>query len=362
MSSQANLILNRLINYLAKAGGSRLHLEVGSRPVIRADQKLAEIEGESVLGADFLDDVVNLVLAEEERKTLAASKSVITTRTFEGNIRFKIHVFYQKNGLAVIFTYIPSAISDPISIGLTPEFMELLNHKSGLIVVSGYHGSGRTTTVLALLNYLNVNTSKYILTVEKPVEYILTSQKSIIEQREIGRDAESFPAALDFLKDSDVDVVYVSEATDYATLQSILNLVSSGRLVILVTEASSAADSVAHLVELAPEDEMMKLRNSLAEVILGIVVQQLIPRRGGGQISVTEILITNAAVMLLIKEGRFSQLTSIIQSSREEGMRSLDQALLELVKTNEVEFDVAFASAENKVDFKTSARKFISVK
>ena len=362
MSTQSNVILNKIVSKLVKAGASRLHLEIGSRPIIRADQKLVSLEDEAVITKEFLTDVVNIVLPKAKQEELDKKKSALTTYTFEGKIRFKVHVFYQKNNLSLIFTYIPSVISDPSSIGLTQELIDLTHAKNGLLIIAGYHSSGKTTTVLSLLNYINTTRDKYILTLEKPIEYILTSQKSIIEQREIGRDAKNFISAIEFCKDSDVDVVYISEVKDFDTLKSVFDLVSSGRLVIIVTEASSVADAVADLVEIAPDNKADTVRHALIEFLLGVVVQQLVPRRGGGQITVTEILISNLAVTSLIKEGRYSQLTSIIQTSREEGMRSLDQSLLEYIKTGEVDYEVALKFAVNKVDFQTSAQKFRSAK
>lgn len=362
MSTQSNIILNKLINTLVKAGASRLHLEVGAKPVVRADQKLINLEEEAIISDTFLQDVVDIILSKDKHQELADKKSIIATYTFEGKIRFKVHVFYQKNNLSIIFTYIPSVISDPASIGLSQEFIDLTHHKNGLLVIAGYHSSGRSTTVLSLLNYINTTRAKYILTIEEPIEYILTSQKSIIEQREVGRDANSFISALQFSKDSDVDIIYLSEVKDYQTLAAVIDIVSSGRLVIIITEASSSADAVAKLIEMAPDNEADNVRHALIEFLLGVAVQQLVPRRGGGQITVTEILISNAATTSLIKEGRYSQLTSVIQTSRDEGMRSLDQSLLELVKTNEVDYQVALQIAVNKVDFQSSAQKFRLVK
>jgi len=181
MSTQSNIILNKIINTLVKAGASRLHLEIGAKPVVRVDRKLISLEDEAVVSSEFLQDVINIILSKDKQKELADKKSVVTTYSFEGNIRFKAHIFYQKNNLSLILTYIPSVISDPASIGLTQAVIDLLSRKNGLLVIAGYHSSGRSTTVLSLLNHINTTQAKYILTIEKPIEYILTSQKSIVE-------------------------------------------------------------------------------------------------------------------------------------------------------------------------------------
>jgi twitching motility protein PilT len=358
MPAQSNLALKKIINHVVKSGASRLHLEAGSKPVLRVDQKLVILENEQVVEKDFLDEISNIILSKEKLAELTAKRRAMSTYTFEGNIRFKVHVYYQKDNLSYVFTYIPSVISDPASIGLTQELIDQLGNKNGLMIIAGYHSSGKTTTVLSLLNHINNTQSKYILTIEKPIEYIITPAKSIIEQREVGRDTNSFSAALEFCKDSDVDVIFLSQISDYATLENTFDLVSSGRFVITVIEADSAADAVAKLIELAPDSEADKTRHALAELLAGVVVQQLVPRRGGGQITVTEILIPNSASASLIKEGRYSQITSVIQTSRAEGMRSLDQALLELVKTDEVNYKDALEIAVDKINFKNATQKF----
>ncbi len=358
MASQTKIELSKIISRAIKSGATQIHLEYGNKPIVRVDQQLESLRDFEVMRKEFLNDLSNLLLIEEQQHQLEQQKSVVTTKSFEGDIRYKIQIYYEKDKLAYIFTYIPATISEPQSIGLTDEFINLLKSKSGLILVSGFHGAGRTTTAISLLNHINKNFSKYILTLEKPVEYIITSQKSIIEQRQIGRDAKSFSQAIKFAIESDTDVVFISQIDSYETLKNIFSLVSSGRLVLAIVESGSAPECVQTLVNLAPQEETQKVRKALADNLLGIATQQLLPRRGGGQITVTEILISNSAVVSLINEGRYHQLTSVAQSSHAEGMRSLDQALLELVKTGEVDFDTALDVAVDKETFSTSAQRY----
>ncbi|NMC51618.1 Flp pilus assembly complex ATPase component TadA [Candidatus Kuenenbacteria bacterium] len=358
MSTQSSLILNKIINSVVKSGASCFHLEPGSKPIVRSDQRLVLLDSEDIVGNEFLEDVVKIILSKEEVAEFEQKKSIIITHTFEGDIRFKIHIFYQKNSLSMIFTYIPTVINDPDFLGISREFADLTKNKSGLIIISGHHGSGRTSTALSLLNNINKTESKYILTLEQPVEYILTSEKSIIEQREIGRDSGSYLDALKFSKDSDVDIVFLSKIESADILNNIFSFIESGRLVIAITESNSVADAVDNLVKLVPESESEKTKDTLAEILLGVLVQQLLPRRGGGEITVMEILISNSASRALIREGRFAQLTSVIQMSKEEGMRSLDQTLLELVKTGEVSYTDALKAAVDKIDFQAMAQKF----
>ncbi len=362
MSTQSKLLLSKIINYAVKSGATRIHFEAGSRPVMRIDQKLTPLQNADIITADFLQDMSKILLTEDQLKQLQLDKSFITTHTFEGRIRFKIHIFYQKNNLSFIFTYIPSVISSPSAVGLTMQFIELLKQKSGLMVVSGFEGAGRTTTVLSLLNHINTTQNKYILTLEKPIEYILTSQKSTIEQQEVGRDVPDYLKGIDFIHDSDADIVFISEVENYQVLQGIFRLINEGRLVIVIVSAASVPATVNYLVNLSPQSEVEKTKEFLSQHLLGIAVQQLVPRRGGGQVNISEILIVNPAAASLIKNGNYSQLISVMQTSHEEGMQSLDQVLLELLKTGEVEFNDAYQLAVNKEDFLASAKQFSLIK
>ncbi len=362
MATQTKLVLSRIISSAVKAGASRLHFEAGSRPLMRVNQQILPLEKEEVITPDFLQDMSKIIFNQQQLEQLAKQKTLVATHSFEGRIRFKIHAFYQKGNLAFIFTYIPTVISEPSTIGLTQPFIDLLNNKSGLLVIGGFEGSGRTTTVLSLLNYINTHSARYILTLENPVEYILTSQRSVVEQMEIGRDIPDFLTGLKFIQDSDADVVFVSQVDDQQVLNEIFSLIASGRLVIVIVPSASVPAAVAALVNLVDSSEAEKTRQLLSEHLLGVAVQQLVPRRGGGQVNISEILIVNTPAASLIKSGNYSQLTSVMQTSRDEGMQSLDQLLLELLKTGEVEFKAAYQLAVNKEDFLASAKKFSLIK
>lgn len=355
--SQSNFIFNKIVNDSVKAGASYLHLEVGSPPILRINGKLSPLADSSPVTGDFLAEAVEWLLPIESRQELNQKKSTVFVYTFEGGLRFKIEIFYQKKSLAMILNRIGLTIPTPEEIGVTAKFIKLLSKTKGLIVVAGQHGSGKTSAAASLLNFVNSQYSKYILTIEKPIEYLLVPQKSLVEQREIGRDANNFVEALEFAQNGDSDIVFVSDITGYKVLTKIFNLIATGRLVIAVIEANSAPEALEQIVDIVPAEEAAKIREILAAMFLGAVVVELLPRRGGGQIPVSEILISNTAVASLIKEGRYGQIVSIMQTSRDEGMRTLDQSLIELERTGEIVYDDAYAAANDKISFQAMASK-----
>lgn len=354
---QTPLILNKIIDTAIKANASYIHLETGTKPSVRIAGKLAILEGDFVIDNDFLKEVSAIVLSEDKQLELAKSKSTVVIYVFEGQKRFRINIFYQKNNLAMIFNYIPNTIKPPSEIGVTKQFMSLLTRPKGLIVIAGTHGAGKTGAAASLLNHINQTEPKYIVTLEHPIEYIIQPDKSIIEQREIGRDANDFVSAANFVEGSDADVVFLSEIRDYDALLSVFDLITGGRLVLVIIEANTAAEALEHLANLAPASEIIKVRDILSNILLGVLIQQLVPRRGGGQITVTEILIATPAVSSLIKEGRYGQVVSVMQTSRDQGMRTLDQYLIELVRTNEVNYQDALTAAIDKANFQTATHK-----
>ncbi|MFH1890924.1 MAG: ATPase, T2SS/T4P/T4SS family [Candidatus Kuenenbacteria bacterium] len=354
--SQQNITFNKIIDKSIKSDASYLHLETGSMPIIRIGSKLAEIDGEALIDESFLSQLVESFLSAPEKEKLEKDKSIVVVRSLEGNKRFRIDIFYQKKTLAMVLKYIKPVIQDLKKLGLSDEFIKLLHRREGLIVLSGKHGSGKTAMAVSILEFINVNQSKYIVTLEKPIEYILNPQKSIIEQREIGRDANTFEHAIKFAQDGDADIVFLSEISTYQSLINLFKLISSGRLVIAIVEAQSVPETLEQLVDLSPQAELEKSKQMLADLLLGVTVKHLLPRRGGGQVDITEILINLPPVSSLIKEGKYRQINNVMQTSRDEGMRTRDQSLIELVRTGEITYEDAFPIAMDKVSFQTVAK------
>ena len=286
-------------------------------------------------------EMIDSILDKDQKKTLEEKKEVVLAYQFQKQARFRINIFFQKGMLAAYLRLIGERILPLEQLGLpgSVEKISLLN--KGLVIIAGSFGSGKTTTSASIIDYLNKNKSAYILTVEKPIEYIFTNQKCIIEQREVGRDTISFEQALSSITQEDVDVLFLSELNDQSVIREVLNIAASGRLVIANLEADTIVKALELIINTFPSNEQQQIKEQLSVNLEAIICQRLLPRVGGGRIAITEIMLTTPPIKSLIKEGSLYQLSNVILTSRDEGMVSLDWSLAELVKTNQVRLEDA---------------------
>ena len=336
-----SIFINRLLAETAKRKASSLHLTVGSLPKIRIDNQLVDLEKEdTIISSETIDKFIKTFLEEEEKKMLAANRELVTVKTFAGNFRFRVSIIYQKNLLSLSFYYIPDIISGLRELNLSPVLDKIKNNQSGLCIVAGPHRTGKTTTVAAILEDINKNLAKNIVTLENPIEYLFVNKKSIIEQRQIGQDVRSVVDGLNRCLQEDVDIVYVDivrEDEFKIIAPLILDLASGNALVIWEINADSSVDAVEKVLEAAKQTLSAEAaRYSLSDVLLGVFVQKLVPHRGGGLIPVMEIMLNNASVKSLIREGKIYQIASVLQTSLREGMINMEKSFAELVSQGEV--------------------------
>jgi len=356
MTTQNKLIIDRILSTMAEQKASDLHLSVGSAPVIRLHDKLITLENEEIIAKDFIEEFVNDLLDEDQKKTLAAKKEVVLAYQFQKRARFRVNIFYQKGVLAAYFRLIGDQIIPLQKLGLPMTVQQLTQLPKGLIIVSGSFGSGKTTTSASMIDYINQTQSSYILTIEQPIEYIFQNKKSIIEQREVGRDTISFEQALSTITQEDVDLLFISELTSKKIIKEILNIAASGRLVIANMEADTIIKTLELILYSFPTNEQQQIREELAITLGGIICQRLVPKIGGNQVAVAEILTSTPPIQSLIKEGSLYQISNIIQTSREEGMVSLDWSLAELVKANQIQLEDALNNANDPQQLKYMLR------
>lgn len=334
-----SIFLNRILAEAAKKGASSLHFSVGSQPVARIDDKLIPMEKEGILTSELLGKIIDSFISEEEAKKLKEEKEIVVVKTFAGDFRFRVNIFYQKNLPTLSFNYIPTVIRSLEDLKLPAALKEKINLNSGLLIVAGPNDSGKTGTAAAFIEDINKKENKYIITLEDPIEYLFINKKSLIEQRQIGRDVNSYAAGLKHCLDEDVDLVFIDEIKKEftAALPLILQLAAGNSLVVLEMNAANSIRVIEKILDAAKQTISPEAaRFSLADVLIGIVTQKLIPRLGGGLVLASEILIVNPAIKSLIREGKIYQIESIIQTSREEGMISLEKAVEELVRKGEV--------------------------
>ena len=337
-----SIFLNRILLLGAKRQASGLFLSVGSLPSVRLDGRIKSLPDEDIVSSELIESVIRALLDEAQLEELKQNRSVCLTRDLAGDLRFKVTIFYQKNLPSVAFKYISNVIPDIDRIDIPQEFKNLVGLGSGLIVVAGAYGSGRTATIVSFLSKINKEQHKKIITLENPIEYILISQKSIIEQREVKQDVVSFSVGIDDCLRLDSDLLYVSDLGKDMNLSipSIFELASGNTLVILEMNASSSIQAVEYLLSaLETVHNKEAARYFLADILKSVLVQRLIPKKGGGMATAVEFFSVNPAARSLLRDGNFFQIDNIIQTSRKDGMVSMQKSLEDLQETGEIKQD-----------------------
>lgn len=345
MATTDALTLERILTTAAEYQASDVHLTLGTPPMLRVDGKLVALEQEGIVTPDVLTALVEQFLDPTQREALERDKELVTSLSLPTRVRFKISLFHQKGGLSASLRLIPQTIKTLRELGLPAEVETFAHLTKGLVLITGPFGSGRSLTLAALVNTINQTRAAHVVTIEKPIEILYVNVKSVIEQREVGRDTTSFQQALEMAEREDVDVVALSEMAEPVVIVEALRAAEASRLVISTMNTDSVVKTVETILASFPADQTQLARTQLADSLQGIVSQRLLPRVGGGRIVVAEVIIPNPAVRSLIRDGSILQLQNILQTSREGGMRSLDRSLAELVKTGEITADDALAHA-----------------
>ena len=345
--SSANIVVNNVLTAAAKRKASHVHLTVGAYPALRIDGELEELKDESVVTNDLIQQMVANWLDEDQKAILEKEKEIVISREVNKKFRLKISFFFQKNFSSSSLGFIPVEVPLLVNLGLPKSVYSLPERQSGLIIVAGPFGSGRTTTTASLIEDINTNRQENIVVLEKPIEYLFNNKKSIIEQRQVGRYVNSFADGLKHVAKSDIDVVSVGVNFEEEAIPLTLDFANSGRLAILTMDTTSALKAVEDVISSFKPEEIARAQTLLAESLIAVIVQRLLPRVGGGMSLASEVLIVTSPVKALIREGRIGQILSILQSSRTEGMISLDQSLADLVRSGEVLIDRAVEYAND---------------
>ncbi len=357
MTTTENLTINRLLNTLAERGATDAHFIVGNNPYLRIDGQLVPLSEEEVINPEFLDSLISFFVPEEKQKALKENKELKFIFNWLDKARFRVHLYQQKGYFSLALKLIPQQIKSIEELGLPKVVSTFSQASKGLIIISGPFNSGRSSTLAGLIEAINKNRPARILYLEEPIERLFVNQKGIIEQREVGIDVVSFTQGLRSIKDENVDVVAIDRVDNVEAMELLLELSESGRLVLAVMNYDSAISCLEGIVSDFPEAKKQWAQDVLADYLVGIIVQRLLPAVQGGLALATEILIASSSAKALIKDGRFANLESIIQTSRAEGMVSLDFALAELVKTGRVSQEEALKQANNPKNLSASLKK-----
>lgn len=345
MSTMLHLTVAKILAQAAKRQASDIHCVAGSPPMLRLDQGLVEVSDAPVLTKDWLENLLEELLTDPLRQALERRRSVRFVLVFDGKSRVRVTAFYQKGTVAFTLRPIPAQIPPLAQLRLPPFVSAITQWQRGLVVVTGPFNSGRSTTVAAMLEQINRTRSENILTVENPVEYLLVSAKSVVVQREVGRDVPNFRQALEECVEEDQTVVMVGENDEPGVLWAATELAAVGRLVYVILNTATAVAAVEKILASSPPAQREAAAAALATSLRAVVCQRLLPRLGGGGVVAAEILTATSATRALFREGRTERLQSVLQTSQQEGMVSLDQSLAALVKSGVVAGPRALAEA-----------------
>jgi twitching motility protein PilT len=330
-----------LLEEVVKRKASDLHLQVGLPPMLRVDGKLVPVNGADILTDEALETLVFAILDEDQKQILLKDKEFDFSFAFGDLGRFRVNAFHERGNLAAALRLIPNEILSIEQLGLPQVVSKFAEYPRGLVLVTGPTGSGKSTTLAAMIHKINMERSEHIITIEDPIEYTHRSKKSVIVQREVHYDTYSFSAALRSALREDPDVVLIGEMRDLETIASAITIAETGHLVFATLHTNSAAQSIDRMIDVFPPHQQAQIRSQLANILMAVVSQRLVPAIGGGRIAAAEILVATPAVRNIIREGKTHQLEAVIQTGTEYGMQSMDKTLASLVHGGTISYEDA---------------------
>jgi twitching motility protein PilT len=336
-SPRIEVLLEEVVNRKA----SDLHIQVGLPPMLRVDGALMAVTGTDVLNEEAVEALIFAVLDEDQKQILLKDKEFDFSFAFGELGRFRVNAFHERGNLAAALRLITNDIPSLEQLGMPAIVTKFAEYPRGLVLITGPTGSGKSTSLASIIKKINFEQSKHIITIEDPIEYTHSSKKSIIVQREVHYDTYSFSAALRSALREDPDVVLLGEMRDLETIASAITIAETGHLVFATLHTNSASQSIDRMIDVFPPHQQSQVRAQLANILMAICSQRLVPMLGGGRIAAAEILIATPAVRNIIREGKSHQLEAVIQTGAEFGMQSMDRTLVGLINAGTISYDEA---------------------
>ena len=333
--------IETLLEACIKHGASDLHIQVGLPPILRIDGSLVPIPNTPILTTEIVDTLIFSTLDSMQRETLAKDKEFDYSFAFGEIARFRVNAFNEKGHLAAAFRLIPTKMPTIEELGMPQVISSFAEYPRGLVLVTGPTGSGKSTTLAAIINKINSEKSVHILTIEDPIEFTHKSKRSLVAQREVHYDTYSFGRALKSALREDPDVVLLGEMRDLETISAAITIAETGHLVFATLHTNSAAQSVDRMIDVFPAEQQPQIRSQLAGILMAVCSQRLVPAIGGGRVCAAEIMVANTAIRSIIREGKTHQLDTAIQTGASEGMQTMDRTLAKLVQQGTVTYDSA---------------------
>lgn len=340
-----------LLEEVVRKRASDLHLQVGLPPMLRVDGSLTPVSGYDPLVEEEVERLIFAILDQDQQQILMKDKEFDFSFAFGDLGRFRVNAFHERGNLAAALRLIPNEIKNVTELGMPNVVNNFANYPRGLVLVTGPTGSGKSTTLAALVDKINSERSQHIITIEDPIEFTHKSKKSVIVQREVHYDTYSFSAALRSSLRQDPDVVLIGEMRDLETISAAITIAETGHLVFATLHTNSAAQSIDRMVDVFPPHQQPQIRAQLANILMAICSQRLVPAIGGGRAVAAEVLVATPAVRNIIREGKSHQLDAVIQTGADQGMQSMDKTLVGLVQGGTVTYDEARNFAVDITEF-----------
>ncbi|RMH35200.1 MAG: type IV pilus twitching motility protein PilT [Acidobacteria bacterium] len=349
--------MERMFHRMIELGASDLHLSSGVVPMIRKDGKMMKFPGyEEVFSPERVRELLLSIMPERNREEFAERNDTDFSYQMP-QARFRSNVFMDRKGMGGVFRLIPTKIIPPGELGLSQAVIDLCFLPKGLVVVTGPTGSGKSTTLASLIDFINQNRDDHIITIEDPIEFVHENKRCLVNQREVHSHTRSFKDALRAALREDPDIILVGEMRDLETISIAIETAETGHLVFGTLHTSSAASTVDRIIDQFPSDRQQQIRVMLSESLKAVIAQTLLPKKGGGRVAAFEILIVTPAISNLIREGKTYQIPSAMQTGKALGMVMLNDSLLDLVKKGIVEPREAYLKAVDKTGFEALLQK-----
>lgn len=347
-----DLQLDEALIAMVELGASDLHLTVGAQPMVRASGALQPLDGFTRLTAESLQRSLYSILTQKQRETFEAELELDFAYAVRGKSRFRVNLYRQRESIGAAFRVIPYEIKPLEDLGVPGVVASFAGLPRGLVLVTGPTGSGKSTTLAAIIDLANRTRPDHIMTVEDPIEFLHRHKKAIVNQREVGADTQSFAKALKHVLRQDPDIILVGELRDLETISVALTAAETGHLVFATLHTQDAAQTIDRMIDVFPAHQQEQVRTQLAGALQGVVSQTLCKKAvGRGRVVATEVLLATPAIRNLIREGKTHQIYSAMQAGQQLGMHTLDQHLADLVRTNKISYEVGLEKCQHVEDY-----------
>ncbi|MFA5142813.1 MAG: type IV pilus twitching motility protein PilT [Candidatus Omnitrophota bacterium] len=348
-----NYDIDKYIKAMVEKNASDLHIGVGAPVHLRVDEVLTTID-DNILTDDECKKIIYSMLSNEQKEKFERELELDMSFGIKGLGRFRVNVFKQRGSIAASIRLIPHEIWSFEQCGLPADtVLDFCNKPKGLILVTGATGSGKSTSLASMVNWINANRACHIMTIEDPIEFIYTNDKAVINQREVYSDTYSFGAALKHVLRQDPDVILIGEMRDLETIESALIVAETGHLVFATLHTSDCVQTINRIIDVFPAHQQQQIRTQLSFVLLGVLSQQLIPKASGkGRVLATEVMVVTPAVKSLIRESKGHQIYSVMQTSQKEGMKTMNLSLYELYQKKSITYEEMFERTTDPDDLK----------